>query len=75
MRADPRESIQKTREFEALKMKIEFSQAKAERDFKNGIFKQQIRERITLMKNKEKPSDRRFRKSVENKTHYLMRIG
>jgi hypothetical protein len=34
-----------------------------------------MRERITTMKNKEKPSDRRLRKSVVNKTQYLMRIS
>lgn len=56
-------------------MKNELAQLKADQSFKKEIFISKMRERITSMKNKEKPSDRRLRKSVVNKTQYLMRIS
>jgi hypothetical protein len=49
-------------------MKTELAQLKADQSFKKEIFISKMRERITSMKNKEKPSDRRLRKSVVKKT-------
>ena len=43
--------------------------------YKNDVFVAKVKERINEFRQKEKPQAIRFKRSVKNRTQYLMRIS
>jgi hypothetical protein len=43
--------------------------------YKNDVFVAKVKERINEFRQKEKPQVLRFKRSIQNKTQYLMRIS
>ena len=74
-RVNPREMLQQTREIEAQRQKELSFKLKEELTQSKQNLMAKLKERINSVKKPETSADKRFRRSVLNKTQYLMRLS